>query len=157
MVWIGGGGWPRGGEEYNLHNDVTAAKLVFDSEVELWQIPRNIYSMLRVSLAELQLRVKPYAAIGHLFTQMIEFNEQYANHKSWPLGESWVLGDSAAIGVLLDEQTYDYTICSAPRIDNEMNYVHEERSRKIRVYHKIDARFILEDFYSKLTVFSQSH
>jgi superfamily II DNA or RNA helicase len=62
---------------------------------------------------------------------MIEFNDQYANNKGWPLGESWVLGDSAAIGVLLDEHTHCYTMCSAPRIDNEMNYVHEERSRKI--------------------------
>jgi purine nucleosidase len=151
VVWIGGGAWPEGGWEFNLQNDIIAANVVYKSNIDLWQIPRNVYSMIKVSLSELQVRVKPYGSIGnYLFTQMVEFNDQLANNPGWPLGESWVLGDSAAIGVLLDPHDFCFSVYDAPRIDENMNYIHDMNNRKIRHYNSIDARFILEDFYSKL-------
>jgi purine nucleosidase len=156
VVWIGGGAWPEGGEEYNLRNDVRAANVVLESGVELWQIPRDVYSMMRVSLAELCVRVRPCSAIGkYLFDQMLEVNERYADTKEWPAGESWVLGDSAAVGVLLDDQPYHCSTRSAPKIDGRMHYVHGTGHGKMRVYHTVDARFIVEDFYSKLALFGQ--
>ncbi len=153
VIWIGGGAWPEGGAEFNLQNDIIAANIVYKSNVELWQIPRNVYNMIKVSLSELQVRVKPYGSIGnYLFTQMVEFNDQLANHPGWPLGESWVLGDSAALGVLLDPHEYCFSLYNAPRIDEDMNYIHDTNHREIRYYNSVDARFILEDFYSKLQI-----
>jgi len=35
-----------------------------------------------------------------------------------------------------------------------MHYVHTGRNRPIRVYETMDSRFILEDFYAKLKLFS---
>ena len=37
-----------------------------------------------------------------------------------------------------------------PEFNTEMNYVHTGRNRPIRVYHAIDQRFILGDFFAKL-------
>jgi purine nucleosidase len=34
-----------------------------------------------------------------------------------------------------------------------MNYVHTGANRPIKVYHSIDVRFILEDFFAKLNRF----
>lgn len=156
-VWIGGNSWPKGGPEFNLANDILAANLVYASQVPLWQIPRNVYNKIKVSLAELQARVRPCGKIGHyLFTQMVEFNEAFAQNPGWPLGESWVLGDSAAIGVLLDPHEYCYQMYKAPRVDEEMNYIHDTGYREIRFYHDIDSRFILEDFYAKLRIFADA-
>lgn len=153
VIWIGGGAWPEGGAEFNLQNDVIAANIVYKSNIELWQIPRNVYNMIKVSLSELQVRVKPYGSIGnYLFTQMVEFNDRFAGNTGWPLGESWVLGDSAVIGVLLDQHEYCFSVYDAPIIDKNMNYMHDPNSRKIRCYNSIDVRFILEDFYSKLQI-----
>ncbi len=42
-IWIGGGPYPHGGNEYNLWNDIKAANVVFSSPIELWQIPQNAY------------------------------------------------------------------------------------------------------------------
>lgn len=40
VVWIGGGGYPAGGWEYNLATDEAAAREVIEqSHVPLWQIP----------------------------------------------------------------------------------------------------------------------
>ena len=151
VVWIGGEVWPNGGPEFNLSNDIEAADYVFSSGVNLWQIPRDVYNRLKVSLAELQVRVKPYGKIGaYLFDQMVAFNDMLASNPGWPLGETWVLGDSAAVGVLLDPHEYDFENKQAPRIDGDGKYIHSRDSHEMRVYHNIDVRFILEDFYAKL-------
>lgn len=153
VIWIGGGVWPVGGDEFNLSNDILAANIVYRSKVELWQVPRNVYSMMRISLAELQKKVKPCGEIGnYLFQQMVEFNDALGNNPVWPLGESWVLGDSAAIGLLMDDQNFDYKLVPAPHVLDDMSYRHETSDRFIRMYNSIDSRFILEDFFSKMEI-----
>ncbi|MBN1647185.1 MAG: nucleoside hydrolase [Spirochaetales bacterium] len=150
-VWTGGERWPEGGSEFNCANDSVAADIVFRSQMPLWQIPRNVYNLLKVGLSELQTRVRPFGRVGaYLFRQLVEFNDSFADNPGWPHGESWVLGDSAAIGVLLDQHEYDYSLKPAPELDSAMKYIHSGRYREIRVYHNIDTRFILEDFYAKL-------
>ncbi len=152
VVWIGGEAWPEGGAEFNLMNDSVAADEVFSSDVELWQIPRPVYNRFKVSLAELKLRVSPHGRIGaYLFEQTAAFNELMADNRGWPLGETWVLGDSAAVGVLLDPHEYDFTMQKRPRIDKHGRYLHQTGAeKKMRVYHNLDVRFILEDFFAKL-------
>lgn len=51
-IWIGGGKYPEGGYEYNLNNDIRSARVVMNSDMPVWQIPRNVYSQVIVSLAE---------------------------------------------------------------------------------------------------------
>jgi inosine-uridine nucleoside N-ribohydrolase len=150
-IWIGGGAWPEGGQEFNLSNDVHAANVVLKSDLDLWLVPRNTYSTMRVSLAELQARVEPYGEIGkYLFRQLVEFNEQMGNNPGWPRGESWCLGDSPTIGLMLDSQDLYYDWVPAPIVTQDLRYVHEQNNRPIRVYNQVDVRFILEDFFSKM-------
>lgn len=74
-IWIGGGDYPKGGHEFNLANDINAARVVFNSDMPLWQIPLGTYKQFAVSLAELQLKVMPCGEIGkYLFEQLVEFN-----------------------------------------------------------------------------------
>lgn len=153
VIWIGGGVWPAGGWEFNLSNDIAAANEVYASAVELWQVPRNVYSKVRVSLAELQKRVEPFGAIGtYLARQLFDFNVAMGGNPGWPLGESWTLGDSAAIGLLIDDQAFDYEVVPVPRVDSDMLYSHDCGNRKIRMYTSVDSRFILEDFFCKMEI-----
>jgi len=153
VIWIGGGIWPAGGDEFNLSNDIRAANIVYASKTAMWQVPKNVYSMLRVSLAELQKKVRPYGEIGsYLFRQMVDFNISLGKNPGWPLGESWVLGDSAAIGLLLDEHAFHFDLVSAPHVLSDMKYIHENKNRLIRMYSNIDSRFVLEDFFCKLQI-----
>ncbi|HTG67696.1 MAG TPA: nucleoside hydrolase [Candidatus Udaeobacter sp.] len=156
VIWIGGGHYPEGGWEYNLLNDIDSTNVVFDSKVELWQVPHTVYTTMRVSIAELAYKVKPYGEIGnYLYQQLIDFNNWAAEafqNSPWPKGEMWSLGDSPAISLLLDEHDYGYEIKPAPRITEDMYYVHDQKERMIRVYHYVDARFTLEDMFAKLAL-----
>ncbi|HWT73125.1 MAG TPA: nucleoside hydrolase [Mobilitalea sp.] len=153
-VWIGGGTYPTGGFEFNLLQDIPAANVVFASDMPLWQIPENVYKQMEVSLAELQYRVQPCGKIGdYLFSQMVDFNNRMHFFQSWPHGESWGLGDQGTITVLLEENNRgNFDWIPAPQISKEMFYLHKQNNRPIRVYHTLDARFTLEDFYSKLAI-----
>lgn len=150
-VWIGGGAWPSGGFEFNLLQDRHAANVVFQSRIPLWQVPSNVYKMMKVSITELQCKVRPYGKIGrYLFDQLVAFNNHYCKPTDWPQGESWCLGDQPTVSVLLEnhENCWEWKI--APRFSEELSYIHGQNARPIRVYNSIDARLTFEDFFCKL-------
>ena len=152
LLWIGGLSNPKGGMEPNLKRDIKAAQIVFDSQIEIWQIPRDVYSMLPVSFAELYVKVFPYGEIGrYLAENVVAFNNSGIRKPS----EYRVLGDSPTIGILLNENCGKWTMKQAPDIQDDMSYRKREEEHKIRVYESIDARFILEDFFAKLQLFSE--
>lgn len=153
VVWIGGGRYPEGGAEFNLGNDIHAANVVFRSPIPLWQVPKNVYSMVRVSIAELAVRVRSCGAIGdYLYRQLVEFNQAWGDKPVWPKGESWCLGDSPAVSLLLDDHPFDYDLVPAPQVTSDMRYVHGGDNRSIRVYRYVDSRYTLEDMYAKLAL-----
>lgn len=154
-IWIGGGPWPEGSWEFNLGEDRNAANVVFCSSISLWQVPMNVYKRFSVSLAELEYKVYPCGEIGkYLFTQLAELNMQLAHIPHWPHGELWGLGDQGCIAVLMQEreQTCDFTMQPAPRFAEDYTYIHGTSNREIRVYHHVDSRLTLEDFFCKLAL-----
>ena len=150
-----GAKYPEGGYEYNLNNDIKAARVVMNSEIPVWQIPRNVYSQVIVSLAELEYKVRPCGELGmYLFDQLAENGHTTFARATTRTGEYWCLGDSPAVGVLLFAHMYDYEWLQAPLITDNMTYVKNSQNRPIRVYNRVDNRFILEDFYAKLALFT---
>jgi purine nucleosidase len=150
-IWVGCGPWPNGGNEYNLSNDIHAANVIFRSNIPLWIVPQNVYSSIKVSISELLVKVKPYGDIGnYLYQQLVEFN--LGPWAGWTRGEMWSMGDSTAIALLMDEHGFEFELKPAPRITEEMRYVHVQQERLIRWYHSIDSRFTLEDMFAKLQI-----
>ena len=159
VIWIGGGRYPSGGIEFNLGNDIEAANVVFSSKVPVWQIPKNVYEMMAVSFAELELNVYPHGAIGkYLLEQMNEHaKEDIPRLSDFRSGETWVLGDSPAVGVLLYEHRFCFDWVQAPLITKDMTYVQTGLNRPIRVYREVDSHLILNDLYAKLALFAAKH
>lgn len=157
VIWIGGGAYPEGGPEFNLGNDIHAANVVFGSDMQVWQVPKNVYEMIPVTLAELEYRVRPCGEVGaYLCDQLMEHAMTEEPRKSaFRTGECWVLGDSPAVGLILYEDRFSFEWKQAPSVGADMNYIHSGRFRPIRVYQKIDSRLILEDFYAKLALFAK--
>ena len=155
-IWIGGGAYPTGGVEFNLSQDIHAANVLFSSEMEVWQVPVNAYRQFSVSLAELQLKVRPCGRIGaYLFRQMEELNRAYAENAAWPHGETWSLGDEGVISVLLENsEDYDdvYEIRERPLFNPDMTYRPGEGRGTVRVYKRMNARLDLEDLFAKLAL-----
>ena len=155
-IWIGGGDYPEGGFEFNLAQDVCAANVVFRSSMPLWQIPVGTYSRFAVTLAELQHKVKPHGKIGaYLFEQLAALNEAAGAHEGpWPHGETWFMGDEGTVAVLMDStrEGRDYTMIPAPTVEPETLRYLPSHNRAIRVYHHLDVRMDLEDFFCKLAL-----
>lgn len=165
-IWIGGGQYPNGEFEFNLDNDIGAANVIMDSDIPLWQVPRNVYMMVKVSFATLQERVYPYGKLGkYLVDRMMQFEKLRMESPQFrdavrtaefvtkhPCGESWHLGDSPVVGLMMNDHEGHYQIIGAPRFqeDNCHYILRPENTRKIRVYEYVDSYFILEDFFAKL-------
>lgn len=157
-IWIGGGAYPDGGQEFNLSNDVKAVNIIFRSGIDLWQVPVNVYSKMMVSLTELEMKVASCGEIGnYLFRQMIAFNDSLAMQPVWPSGENWCLGDSPVVGLMMDPMLFLADEWEAPTVEEDYRYHFLGKGRRIRVYHDINERFIMEDFFSKLQKYSQRH
>jgi len=155
-IWIGGGAYPVGGREYNLNNDITAANVVFNSKIPLWQVPRNVYQQVTVSIAELEAKVAPCGELGkYLFEQLVAWGHTEWARKPPRTGEVWCLGDSPVVGLMLWDHLHDFDWIPAPNCTKDMFYVHGLNNRPIRAYRRIDSRFILEDFFAKLAKFTR--
>lgn len=168
-IWIGGGPYDRSILDFNAGNDVRAANVLIGSNIELWQIPFSAYTMMEVSFHELYDRVRPYGMAGkYIFENLLRVNDvecamnfddtpmgRYASKGAKTMiirsGEGWSLGDSPAVGVLITSQTQGMEIRQGQYINEDGSYgdfVSEHR--RIRVYHSIDSRIILEDMFGKL-------
>lgn len=153
VVWIGGGRWPTGGNEYNLSNDIHSANVVMRSRVQVWMIPIPVFWQTSVGYAEILERVYPVGDLGkYLVEQLVDWNARFVNA---PI-EYRALGDSPAVGVLLNPNCGRYAMHPAPEFAEDMTYVHTGAHRPIRIYETIDTRFILEDFFAKLTRFGRN-
>lgn len=168
-VWIGGGEYPEGMLDFNAKNDVNAANVIIASPMELWQIPMSAYTMMEVSFHELFERIDSCGEIGrYLMQNLFRVNDkECANtYEHWPFymqasqgartmiirsGEGWVLGDNPAVGVLITMQRKFSEERLAQRINQDGSYGDFiGNDRKVRVYHSIDSRVILEDMFTKI-------
>ena len=147
----------RSFDEFNLGNDVNAVNVVFGSTMPVWQVPKNVYEMMPVSMAELEYRVRPQGAVGrYLFDQLVAYSQTPESRASaFRTGESWVLGDNPAPGLLLYEHRFQFDWVPAPYVTADQTYAAIGRNRPIRVYKGIDSRLILDDLYAKLALFAQ--
>lgn len=154
-IWNGGAAYPNGGLEFNLSNDILAANVVMASSLEVWQIPVNVVSMMAVGIAELEYKVRPCGKLGeYLFDQLAAFND--SPNANWTTGESWCLGDSCTVGTLLYHDPV-YSMREAPTFNPDMTYRFHTGYRPIRVFQHMDSRFVLEDFFCKLALYSMEH
>ncbi len=167
-VWIGGPEYPdlgvppppgSTGIEYNLRIDVTAAQVVFDSPIPLWQVPRNAYRQALVSMTELITQVRPAGRIGnHLYERLIDIFE-LATGGGLNMGETYILGDNPLVLLTALQSSFEadpsssrYVTRFAPRINDDGTYTPRESGRQIRVYTDLDVRLMFSDLFAKLQI-----
>jgi len=167
VVWIGGHEHeglavpPPGGSdmEYNLHVDPIAGQVLFnDSNLKLWQVPRDSYRSVIASFAELHERMSLAGELGaHLFGALSSVAKRLMAEGYNP-GETYVLGDSPLVLLTALQTTFEPDASSseffevkAPLITDSGLYEQNPNGRTIRVFRRLDNRVLLEDLYSKLS------
>ena len=169
-VWIGGPehegiGLPfplEGRVEYNLAIDIPAAQTVFnESDVPIWQVPRNTYRQALVSTTELDMRVRPHGPLGRRLADSIAALTATADEHGLLMGETYALGDQPLVLLTAlqssfeaDPSSSDYVTVPTPRMTEAGWYEDRPEGRPMRVYSRLDTRLMFEDMYLKLERFA---
>jgi len=170
VVWIGGPEYadlaapPPGYTplEYNLGIDIKAAQVVFnESNLNIWQIPRNAYRKALMSYAELVTKVKPEGKTGAYLNKKIEDLMEMVQKFNLKIGETYIMGDSPLVLVTALQSSFEadpssssYVFKNSPKINDSGLYEYNSKGKNIRVYTQLDTRLMFEDFYSKLKLFN---
>lgn len=168
VIWIGGGEYSDFGIttpdapllEYNTHEDVLAAQVIFNqSQIKLWQVPRNTYRQALVSFAELDVRLKRSGKLGEYLYEKLASTVNWWDQKNRLLGETYCFGDSALVLLTAlhtpyepDQASSSYVDLNAPFLGIDGGYIKNPNGRKIRVYTTLDTRLLFEDFFAKLKI-----
>lgn len=168
LVWIGGHEHegiaipPPGGQriEYNMGIDLRAAQVVFNqSEIPIWQVPRDTYRQALVSCAEMSHRMNGEGKLaGFLNNRLQEFMTRAFDSRV----ETYVMGDSPLVLLTAlqspweaDPSSCQYTNLPTPKITDQGSYEKNPQGRPMRVYTHLDTRLMFEDFYAKIARFDQ--
>ncbi|MGP5078761.1 nucleoside hydrolase [Brachybacterium alimentarium] len=147
--------------EYNLVIDLLAGQAVFnDSELTVWQVPRDVYRQCLVSDAELRLRIAATGDLGrHLYEETIAVTELAATQGQGP-AETYALGDSPLVLLTAlqslfeaDSSSSRHQIMPTPAIEDDGSYTARPDARPMRVFTQVDTRLMFEDMFLKLQEF----
>lgn len=154
VIWIGGGGYPDGGWEYNLAMDAEAAREVIErSKVPLWQVPQPAYRQMGYSVAEMEADLRPISPFSRWLY------DQFTNPPDFiDFGGVWPMGDSPLVLLsALTAETSQSREIPARRIGKDLRYGEPIPGRTVRVFELIDARTTHADFLARLRLHAASN
>ncbi len=170
LIWIGGHEHeglavppPNGTElEYNFAIDLNAGKVIFNkSEINLWQVPRNVYRQTLISYAELIQRVQSQGKVGEFLTTKLKNVFDLCYKYNINIGETYILGDSPLVLLTALQSSFEadpssssYVTMKCPKLNDKGLYEDNAKGREIRVYTQNDNRLMFEDFFAKLQMFN---
>lgn len=151
IVWLGGHSvhHPHN-DEFNLRQDVAAARVVFGCGVPLVQLPCNdVVDRLSTSRYELEhwLRGKNQLC-DYLVDITISEAESYASGKAW----SRVIWDISAIAWLLNDhgRFMDTVLIHSPIPEYDHRYAQDYRRHLIQYVYRVNRDEVFTDLFSKL-------
>ena len=167
LIWIGGQEYteteaivPPGYSmpEYNLNLSIPAGRTVFnESDLRIWQIPRDVYRQCMYSMAELEVKVRPHGKIGEYLYNSLAGVMNMGKSRGFSMGETYILGDSPLVLMTAlmsnfetDPASSHYKYVVAPSIAEDGTYRYNHNGRQIRVYDRIDTRLMFSDMEAKL-------
>lgn len=172
LIWIGGNehaglGLTLHGPaevEYNLTIDPLAAQVVFnDSDIEIWQVPRNAYRQMLVDVAEIDALASsgPLGAYLHgELAALLRKLEDLPASVAIPRTETYVLGDSPLVTLTAlqtlfqpDAASSDYVTMPTPLLGPAGEYRANPQGRPMRVYTRLDAGLTFRSMVARIHAF----
>lgn len=165
LVWIGGSehegvAVPPGESpaEYNFTIDKAAVQYVFgQSAIPIWQVPRDAYRQMLVTMAELQQLARS-GPLGAWLVGQIEAVRAQTAKMGMNIGETYILGDSPLVTLTAlqasfqpDPASCHWRTVPTPRIDDDGRYLARADGRPMRVFDRIDTRLTFADMMAKLS------
>lgn len=169
LIWIGGNEHadlalpPPDADpvEFNLGMDMIAGQVVFnESDIEVWQVPRDVYRQLLYSYAELA-ELAETGPLGRYLTSKVNGIEETLRRirpdQVMPRSETYVLGDSPLVTLSVlhsffqpDPSSSFYELRPTPHLNADGSYTGNPQGRPMRVYTRIDNRLTFGDMVAKI-------
>jgi hypothetical protein len=146
VVWLGGNPqyWERA-TEFNVYQDMHAARVIFDSGVPLVHVPcLNVTEHLRTTQAELECFVKGRSAIGDYLCEIFAgyYPDHYARSK-----EIWDVGP---VAWLINPEWADSVLIPSPILTTEQTWSYDPHRHLIREVRSVKRDSIFADLFRKL-------
>ena len=146
VVWLGGNSlyWPTQ-REFNLRQDVVAARIVFDSGVPFVTMPcRPVVSHLHTTIPELEYYLKGKSAISdYLLDIVVEYSKGRVAY-------SKVLWDITAVAWLVQPKWVPTNIVHSPILTDQVTYSVDESRHLMRMARSLNRDAIFKDLFMKL-------
>ncbi|MXO92628.1 nucleoside hydrolase [Erythrobacter arachoides] len=168
LIWIGGNEHPGLGYpppnadpmEFNFGLDPVAAQVIFnESDIEIWQVPRNAYRQLIVSASELAELAAGGPIGSYLVGKLGELHEMVERllQRTFPRTETYIMGDSPLITLSAlqtffqtDPASSEYVLKPTPILNADGTYNDNPAGRPMRAFTSIDTRLTLADMMAKI-------
>jgi len=149
VVWLGGNAltWPHN-REFNLYQDIAAARIVFNSQAALVQLPCDgVVSEFRTTGPEL---VHHLEGKNKLCDYLVNITRKEAEKTSELATWSRVIWDVTAVAWLLDGDYMNDTLIHSPIPEYDHRYAVDERRHFIKYVYQIKRDQLFQDLFRKL-------
>lgn len=146
VVWLGGHAlhWPHT-REFNLKQDVPAARVVFDCGVPLIHVPcMGVTSHLHTTIPELDAYVAGRGAIGDYLVDIVK--GYHADHRGW----SKILWDIATIAWLINADWTPSDLVHSPLLTDQVTWSVDHGRHLIRSVNYVHRDPIFRDLFARL-------
>lgn len=146
VIWLGGNSYDwQDNQEFNLMQDITASRILFDSGVALTQIPCfGVANCMASSVPEMQYYFANTSRIGNYFAEI-------APRCPWiGFASRKVIWDITTVGYILNPAWFTYEYKSAPLINDNLNWSFDNRRHLIRVVKFIERDNIFKDLFRSI-------
>lgn len=169
LLWIGGAEHPDlappppgpAEPEYNFSLDPIAAQIIFnESDIEIWQVPRNAFRQMLFSRTEIEDLGSASPLGRYLSQQVADTNERLSQNLPkfiFSEGEVIGIGDSALVTLTALQSAFQpdtsssiYAVRPTPRLLPDGSYAPNAAGRAMRIYTLMDANLTWRDMVAKL-------
>ena len=152
IVWLGGNSVSYGeNDEFNMRQDVAAARVVFKSDAALVQLPcRGVVDTFRISRPELLYWLKGKNELcDYLADIAVKEGDFYADSEIW----TRVIWDVTAVAWLLNdnERFMRYRITERHIPTYDLRYTCGEKNTYMNYVYAVERDKLMEDLIKKLT------
>ncbi len=152
IVWLGGHAvhMPRGASEFNMRQDIAAARVVFGCGVPLVQLPcKGVVDHFSTSKYELKYWLQGKNKLcDYLYENTAREGDSYAKGKPW----TRVIWDVTAVGWLLNEdgRFMKDRLIPAPIPEYDQQYAYDDNRHFICYVYDVNRDALFEDLFKVL-------
>ena len=128
-----------------------------DSDLPLWQVPRDVYRQALVSMRELHRQVAPLGRLGSMLVASLEDVRNLLRENGFDPGASYILGDSPLVLLTALQSGFEPDACSSesvrrprPHLGPDGRFDFTGAGAPVRAFTRLDVRLMLADLLALL-------